>query len=139
MSCDSNDKKVCEKFELAKNDMVLAGFDPSYIADLIAQYGDSVVTLISDAIRHGFSKQFVVDTLVKFGPAVLKFLLSWFVKSQEKAMVFGAEPGAVVDETVLDATLIETFLQRMLPKLLEKYGEQLLDALVGMIVKYLTK
>ena len=138
MSCD--EKKVCcEQFEVAKTEMISAGFDPGHVADLIAQYGDSVVNLISDAIRNGFSRQFVIDTLVKFGPTVLQFLMSWFSNAKQKNLALGVAPTNVVEQTLLDASLIETFLQKMLPKLLDKYGEQLLDGLIKMVVNYLTK
>lgn len=139
MSCEGEKKVCCEKFEMAKTDMVTAGFDPSYIADLIAQYGDDVVNLVVEALRNGFSKNFIIDTLMKFGPMVLQFLLSWFTKKQEASKSMGMAADAVVDAKVLDASLIETFLERLLPKLLDKYGEQLIDAFIGMLVRYLSK
>ncbi len=118
------------------NFVVGAGFDPNSIADLIAQFGDDVVQLVSDAIRSGFSRQFVLDTLLKFGPWLLKFLLDMFSKKQEAAVKMGVAADTL-SNAVVEANLIETFLERMLPKILEKYGERLIDSFIELIMSYI--
>src|SRR4051812_35196032 len=107
MSCHDEKKVCCEKFELAKTDMVAAGFDPSYIGDLIAQYGNDVVGIVADALRSGFSKQWIVDMLLKFGPVILRFLLDWFTKTQNKSLALGVVDGLEDQAKVAEAGLIE--------------------------------
>ncbi len=115
------------------------GFDSTWISDLLAKYGSDAVALVVEAVRGGFSKDLVVDVLDKFGPLVLEFLIN--LLNKHKMAARGVAGELVVGEQVgaIDATIIQTMIEKYLPILVDKYGQQILDLIVSFVISRLTK
>jgi hypothetical protein len=101
------------------------GFDPSWIADILAKYGEDALTLAIEAARNGFSVAFIVEVLKKFGPTLLQFIVDVFTHHQASLRMRGMTgAGDVVTGDVIegiDASFLDVIIQKYLPIILEKY------------------
>jgi hypothetical protein len=120
-------------YETIQKGIVEFGIDSESLGELIAKYGKEILDTISSAIKHGLSKDFILETLNRFGPILLNLLVSVLSKK-----VFGAEGDVVAEqEKVVDGVLKDIFMTRILPRMLEKHGDELADALIEALIKYL--
>jgi hypothetical protein len=126
------------------------GFDASWVADILQNWGDDVLSLAIEAARHGLSVTLVVDILKVFGPSILEFLVE-FLNKRSMAMQqqkFGAEvDGIAAPVKGLQAGFIDVIIDKYLPIIFEnylplvaeKYGPQLIQLLVEMVMRNLKK
>lgn len=111
------------------------GFDATWITDLVSKFGGDVLSLVVEAVRGGFSKELVIEVLEKFGPFVLELLVN-LLNKQKMAAAFGADVSA--DKFgLIDISIIESLVQKYLPVLLEKYGNQIAQIIINWVVTYL--
>ena len=119
--------KVLVDVDTLKASAVGFGFDPSVIADIVEKFGPEALSLVVDALRNGFSLSFVMETVNKFGPAVLEFILSLF---QAKTMNLAGNDVS----GDLNPLIIQILVEKYLPALMEKYGPQIIKAIVAATV-----
>lgn len=101
------------------------GFDVNWIADILAKYGEDVLTLVIEAARNGLSVAFIVEILKKFGPTLLQFIVDVFSHHQSSLRMRGmAGAGDVLTGDIIegiDASFLDVIIQKYLPVILEKY------------------
>lgn len=130
MSCHGN---VCKKDECCevKAAMLDLGFTNEEVADVVEKHGTDILSTVIDGLRLGLSKEFVLEVLTKWGPYLLDLLLSIFKKKEAAGMV-GVDLSSIVD-----GVLIDNLLKRLLPALVDKYGEQLVNLLAEALLNYI--
>lgn len=101
------------------------GFDPIWIADVLAEWGDDVLALAIEAARNGFSVAFIIEVLRKFGPSLLQFIMDLFTHHQASLRMHGMTgAGDVVTGDVIegiDASFLEVIIEKYLPIIIQKY------------------
>lgn len=122
-------KESCEEVKLAMFDF---GFSNEEVNDLVQNHGQDVLSILTNALRLGLTKQFVVETLTQVGPYLLQLILSVVTKKQQLGI-------ADATENVVDGVLVDSLIKRLLPGILEKYGDQLANLVVEAILSYLKK
>lgn len=135
--CKHAEKLSAENVVSLKESAVGFGFDVNWVADLVQQYGDDVLGVVVEAMRSGFSVAFVVEIVQKFGPVMLEFLLN--LLNKQKLLAASGEVVVADEVGILDASIIETLLQRYLPVILEKYGDQIIKFILDWVVNNLLK
>ncbi len=130
--------------EELKESAVGFGFDVTWVADIVEQWGADVLPLVVEAARHGLSITLVVELLQKFGPSLLDFVVGLLNK---KAFMATGEvvPGPVVEG--FDAGFLDLIIEKYLPVIIDKYapvildkfGPQLIQAVIDMFFKNLKK
>lgn len=141
MACCDKVAAMAQQLDESKEAALSFGFDTTWITDILAEYGQVALDLVIEAMRGGFSKDLVIEVLAKFGPAILEFLVTLLNK---KKMAFASAENAsgnVADQLAgfLDASIIEVLVQKYLPMIMEKYGEQIVQMLVEYILNSLKK
>ena len=125
-----------EQVDTLKTSAQNLGFDPSWIADIVAKYGPDVLSVIVELARNGITVATITDLLTKFGPEILQLLLSILhVKNMrgETGDVFPPDP-TQLPSSAIDSILI-ALIQQYLPILIQKYGPQILQAIMDAIIK----
>jgi hypothetical protein len=132
--------------EQLKLSAVNFGFDASWIAEILQNYGEDALTLAVEAARNGLSIGLIVEILTKFGPKVLDLLVSWLnQKNMMKGVAGDIVPGAIVvgDDNAFIDLIVQKYLpmiiQQYLPMILEKYGPQIMQVVVNIIMQSLQK
>jgi hypothetical protein len=135
------------------------GLSPSDVGELLNKYGPTVLSIVSSALKNGFSLPFVMECLRLFGPTVLDFIVSlWKTKEEKPKGLVGeqqepfSELGNVIqsdpeiatlfkdlDIKGLNPKLISVIFEKLLPFLIQKYGPQLLDAVIKAIEEWTSK
>jgi hypothetical protein len=100
------------------------GFDPQWVADMVAKYGDDVLPLILEAMRLGFTKEFVMDTVSKLGPVLLDIIVT--LKNKQRMMASG---DVAVDAGSISVTLVEILLNKFGPEIIAMLKQWLIDHL----------
>ncbi len=125
------------------------GFDPAWIAQVLAKYGPDVLSIVLEAARNGLSVGLIMEVLQKFGPHALDLLISILNHKNLKRIGADIVDGPVVTGdnvlTPADSTFIDIIIQKYLPILIQqylpiiiqKYGPQLLQLAVDAIIQYL--
>lgn len=122
------------------------GFDPNWIAELLAKYGSDVVACVVEAVRQGFSKEFVVEVISKLGPPVLQLLI--LLLNQPKMMRSAQADqtsGDLIPAIGTDINILVVLVQQYLPNLLntympiivQQYGPEITQFIVNTIVSVL--
>lgn len=119
------------------------GFDPTWVADILSQYGEDALTLAIEAARNGFSISLVIEVLQKFGPALLQLLVDVFAKKQT-SLRMGEGTGVILAGDVVqgdnifgvDSSLLNVLIDKYLPVILEKYAPNLWAAFGPTIVQF---
>lgn len=114
------------------------GFDTQWIADILKDYGQTVLDLVLEAMRGGFSKELVLEIISKFGPLVLEFLVN-LLNRKKMAMTSGLSmTDANINDQMaafIDISFIETIVQKYLPLIIEKYGPVIVQAILDYLLK----
>ena len=112
------------------------GATDSWIADILQTYGANALASAIEFLRNGASPTFIWSTLQLFGPAVLGFLIDLYTQSR-KTMKVQAQDGKFQDQRVfgsLSGAIITLVLIKVMPVLIEKYGPQILDAVLKLFM-----
>lgn len=116
------------------------GFDEAALAELVKKFGPDILSIAVEAARNGFTPTLILEILMKFGPGVLELLLNIFKKQNAK---FGEViTGDVItgdQVNTIDISLVETLLQKYVPLLMEKYGDQIIQAMLEWIINHFLK
>ncbi len=119
------------------------GFEAGVISDILERFGPEVLALITEAARSGFGVQWIIDTLNKFGPNVLQFFMDLWSKNVGIAGVAPVGVDGAVQTGVLitgdvvegmDSNMLSTLLEKMLPMIMEKYGPQLIEMVMKLVL-----
>lgn len=127
-----------------KNNAISRGMAANDVTDLVSKYGPEVLSTISEGLRSNFSVSFIMEMIKKFGPNVLDFLLTMFsdIKMQanyqsENNLGLGSLSKEQVQEILKDqkmggisTVLLKLVVKNILPKIVELYGQDILDAIV---------
>ncbi len=135
------------------------GMAPSELGDLLNQYGPQVVSVVGQALKNGFSLPFVLELVRLFGPVSLDFIISLFKAKKEVSAqgMSDVDPFVQLNDLVKNDASFETLLsddtdlkealgavniqgltpklvsvlvEKLLPFLVQKYGPQLLAAVI---------
>lgn len=112
------------------------GATDSWIADILQTYGANALASAIEFLRNGASPTFIWSTLQLFGPAVLGFLIDVYNESRKKIRTLSAD-GKFEDQRVfgsLSGAIISLILIKVMPVLIEKYGPQILDAVLKLFM-----
>ena len=71
-----------DKLELV-HEARAVGFNPSWIAQVLEQYGPDILALSIEAVKNGLSVQLVLEILATFGPPLLHLLIDWLKKKKQ--------------------------------------------------------
>jgi len=150
MACEKD--CVChQQVDGLKEQAVGFGFDLTWVADILQNYGSDVLGIVVEAVRHGLSVKTVVDVLEKFGPALLQLLVDML---NQKAMVAHQKAmtgdGVVVNGPVVEgfeaglldmviAKYLPQLLEKLLPQLLEQFGPKLIQIVLDLLTKALAQ
>lgn len=135
------------------------GMSPSDVGEILSKYGPTVLSVVGSALKNGFSFPFVMECLRLFGPTVLDFVVALWKNREDKAKGLVAqdqEPfdslGTIIESDPevanlfkdldikgLNPKLISAIFEKLLPFLIEKYGPQLLDAVIRAIEEWTSK
>lgn len=132
MACCNHVEKMAALEDL-KNSALSFGFDMAWITELINKYGDDVLNLVLEGVRTGLTKEFIIEVLGKFGPIVLELLVN-LVNNWK--LVQGVAP---VEQLNFDSQFFQVLVEKYLPMLFEKYGEQLVAAIVEFLLNVMRK
>lgn len=121
-----------EQLNAVEASLVNFGFDAGSVEDLINRYGESVLAVVLEALRHGLTKDLVIEILTRLGPLVLELMVNFL--NQRNSVSAGSM--VVSEEVMLDNSIVEVLLQKLLPKIIDKYGDKLVEILVEAILKY---
>jgi hypothetical protein len=133
------------------------GMSPSELGEILNKYGPTVLNVVSAALRNGFSFPFVLECLRLFGPTVLDLIVSlWKTKEEKPKGLAQEEPFSEISNAIqtdpevsdlfkdmdvkgLNPKLISAIFEKLLPFLIQKYGPQLLDAVIKAIEEWTAK
>jgi hypothetical protein len=119
------------------------GFSPELAADVLAKYGPQVLAVVIAGVKNGLSLSFTMECLKLFGPAILDFMTTLFTKSKEQvvAQSLDASPEDAVAQALakgsveaLPPAVVNILLEKLLPWVLDKYGQQILQAILEAVL-----
>ena len=121
------------------------GFENYMISGILDKFGPEVLSLLVEAARSGFSVTWIVDTLNRFGPNVLQFFMDLWGKNVAIAAqnapagmaATEVHTGVILTGEVvegMDTNMITTMLEKLLPMIVEKYGPQLIQMVMDLIM-----
>lgn len=143
---------MSEEIKLNAVDM---GFDATWIADILQNYGADALNIAMEAARQGLSVSLIVEALQKFGPPLLAFIVD-LLNHQTMSMAMAApvvvepfvpgpsDPVSVVPTpTTINSNVVNVIIdkylpvliEQYLPQLVEKFGPQLLQVLITLLAK----
>ena len=115
------------------------GIAPAEVADILQNYGPSVLQMVISALKSGFSLSFCMELVKTFGPVVLDFVMSLF-NNTKKAMDVSSQKGIVPEsmEQFLNEKdaenfapiLVKVLVEKVIPYIIKNYGQQILQALL---------
>jgi len=120
------------------------GIAPAEIAEILQNYGPSVLQMIIAALKSGFSLSFCLELIKTFGPVVLDFVMSLF-DNTKKAMDVNSQKGMVPEsmEQFLNdkdaenfaPILVKVLVEKVIPYVIKNYGQQILQSLLDALNK----
>lgn len=113
------------------------GATDSWIADVLQTYGTGALASAIEFLRNGASPTFIWSTLQLFGPAVLGFLIDLYNESRKKIRIL-SDDGKFHDQKIfgsLSGAIVSLILIKVVPILIERYGPQILDAILKLFMK----
>jgi hypothetical protein len=122
------------------------GLSAAEAAELLKQYGPTVLDVVVMALKNGFTINFVYDMLKKFGPTVFQFVMDLFTsskknlaESQRLGLTQNTEglPDYLNDKLVenLAPLLLKMLVEKLIPFVLENYGEQIMNQILEALKK----
>ena len=134
--------------EQLKQSAINFGFDANWVASVPQKHNPEVLALAVEAARSGISVDVIMELIDKLGPIILQFIVEWINKKKMSASsASGADivTGDViegVDSQFIDV-IVEKYLpiiiQKYLPMIMEKWGPQLIQFVLDLFMKNLTK
>ena len=112
------------------------GATDNWVADVLQTYGAGALASSIEFLRHGASPAFIWSTLQLFGPAVLGFLIDLYNESRKKITVQSAD-GKFQEQKLfgsLSGAIVSLILIKVVPVLIERYGPQILDAILKLLL-----
>jgi hypothetical protein len=120
------------------------GMAPADVAEVLSKYGPDVLTVVTTGLKNGFSVAFIMECVKLFGPMVLDALTSLYNKSKQLVISQGFN-GKVTDAVVAEVisnkpvesippVILNILLEKLVPWALEKYGQQILSAMIEAIL-----
>jgi len=112
------------------------GAADSWIADILQTYGSGALASAIEFLRNGASPTFVWSTLQLFGPAVLGFLIDLYNESRKKMRIM-SDDGKFHDQKIfgsISGAIVSLILIKVVPVLIERYGPQILDAILKLFL-----
>jgi hypothetical protein len=112
------------------------GATDTWVADVLQTYGSGALASAIEFLRNGASPTFIWSTLQLFGPAVLGFLIDIYNESRKKMRIQTAD-GKFEDQRVfgsLSGAIVSLILIKVMPVLIERYGPQILDAVLKLFL-----
>ena len=135
--------------EALKMKAMSMGASNQEVADVLQKYGPDVLSTVTEALRNGFSISFIVESFRLFGPYVLDFLISIVSKNRmianlaeqnqkgfgslDKELIEGMIRDSEVDK--MSATFLKVVVEKLIPYVFNKYGPQILEAVLEAIEK----
>lgn len=133
-----------------KDSVINKGMAAADVNDLVNRYGPEVLNTLAEGLRSNFSISFIVEMIKKFGPKVLDFMLSAFSEIIMQANKAEADNNSmqglrklskeewqdmVRDEKLggFSAVILKLVVKHILPKIVDLYGKEILDAIVNTI------
>jgi len=118
------------------------GLTVEQAAELLKQYGPTVLDVVVMALKNGFTINFVYDILKNFGPAVFQFIMDLFTSSkknlaQSQSLGLTANTEALPDylnEKLVEnlaPLLLKLLVEKLIPFVLENYGEQIMNQILS--------
>lgn len=140
-----------EEIRNLTTDVVNKGMTETEVGDLIQKYGPAVLTIIAEGLRNNFSISFIMETIRNFGPNVLEFLLSMFsqiiMQANYQENLEAKKLGVVLSKKAdlenlikdgkmggLSSLILKTVVKQFLPKIVDLYGKEILDAIVQALI-----
>jgi len=131
--------------EELKTSAVGFGFSDEWVAKVVEEWGDDVLTSVVEMARHGLSVEVITQLLEKFGPRLLDLLVSLLNRLRMVGVSGDVIPGQVVegvDAAIIDVVVqnwLPIIIQKYLPMIIDKYGEQLIKFVIDFVIKSLNK
>lgn len=120
------------------------GFDGSWIAEIVAKYGNDVASLIIEAARNGLTVSFVVEIIQKFGPTLLQLIVDLLNKNNSTAFAATCNKTCGVTSDVfppvmegVDSPIVSVLLDKFLPVIMEKFGPVIMQLITEQLMKLL--
>jgi hypothetical protein len=120
------------------------GMAPAEVAELLSKYGPDFLSVVTTGLKNGLSVSFVMECVKLFGPMVLDALTAIFNKSKENvsAQGLGGVNDAVIAEVIagkpvesIPPVILNILLEKLVPWALEKYGQEVLGAIIEAILR----
>lgn len=145
-SCGSNKcQGKCKSTADVQLEAQSFGLSTEQASEILIKYGPQVLSVIVAGLKGGLSLSFLMESLKLFGPMVVEFLSTLFIE-KKKELENNASKGLVAqDATVADAlkggvdslppAATAILLEKLLPWALDKYGQQIIQAIMEAIMK----
>ena len=104
------------------------GMTRDEVANLVNQYGHTIVDLIESALRNGLSLNLVKEILEKFGPTILDLLSN--ARAESVKLKTEVIEGEIVS---FDTMVFKQIFQKLLQKVIDQYGDKLIKKLLEVI------
>lgn len=134
MSCD-NPAAVSAAIE--------AGFGPEWATEVFDKLGEDILALATQALRQGVSKEFVIECIDVVGTDILRLIVAFmeqkFLASSAGSPDVALEEGKIGGMTDVFLQLIMDQVQKNLPLIIEKYGNQLIQSMFDALLSVLKK
>ena len=139
--------------QLAENEIQAQSFEAQSLGisaeistDILVKYGPQVLAVVITGIKNGLSLSFVMECLKLFGPAILDFITVFFTKSRDHLTPQSLDANGMFSESEITVALakgsvealppavVNILLEKLLPWMLDKYGQQILQAILEAVL-----
>lgn len=119
------------QLEIMKASATEFGFDPTWILQIIGEFGPDVVAIVVEAMRQGLSKDLVVEIITKLGPMILQIMIA--VMNSKKMSFTPGDPQQANILAILIQQFLPTIVEVYLPELWQRNKEHIIQMLVDAI------
>lgn len=127
------------------NDAQQLGMSPESVAEVLSKYGPEMLSVVVEGLKNGFTLSFCMELLKLFGPVVLDTLVSIFNKTKTMVGAQSLSASAATESAVADIlskskvesippAILNILLEKLLPWALEKYGQQIISAIIETVL-----
>ncbi len=117
--------------------LVKYGFDPAFLVKVLQGGGAVLLQMILDAVQNGLSKDWVVRFFTAFGPAILQFILDVYTKMTTKG--FAAADSAIANSIVIDLLKkwLPTIVKDYVPPVLIQHNQEVSDMIIDVLTNFI--
>jgi hypothetical protein len=145
--------KMSDTVSALSNDQVLAmstdaqqfGMSPENVAEILNKYGPDMLSVVVSGLKNGFSVSFCMELLKLFGPVVLDALTAIYNKTKTLVGAQSLSATAATETAVADIlakgkvesippAILNILMEKLLPWALEKYGQQIISAIIETVL-----